>query len=152
MRFTAQLTDDGMQVTGDWFQSRSEQGQLLRAVVPTRGRIELKGSGGAPTFVSTFDFPIERLYYADRNDGYWVVAGLEAGKAATGTSISEAEYRAAVGDEGRRLARRQQEQLNRASMRTDHYVAIATDAPAIETFGSIRWVESRSILTGPVLR
>lgn len=152
MRFNASFGEKGMKVGGDWFQSRSEQGQLIRAVVPTRGRIELKGGGGAPTFVSTFDFPIERLYYADRSNGWWTVSNLEAGKAATGTPVSEAEYRAAVAAEAALLARRQREQLNRASKRTDHYVAIAPGAPAIETFDSIRWADDRSILTGPVLR
>ncbi len=152
MRFTADFSEGGMKVSGDWFQSRSEQGQLIRAVVPTRGRIELKGTGGAPTFVSTYDFPVERLYYADRSNGFWLVRDLEAGKAATGTQISEAEYKSAVSDESRRLARRQREQLNRVSKRTDHYVAIATEAPAIETFDAINWKETRTILTGPVLR
>ncbi|MCH7225676.1 hypothetical protein [Haloferula sp. A504] len=152
MRFTGNFTEGGMEISGDWFQSRSEQGQLIRAVVPTRGRIELKGAGGAPTFVSTYDFPVERLYYADRSNGYWMVRDLEAGKATTGTPISEAEYRSAVGDESRRLARRQREQLNRVSKRADHYVAVATEAPAIETFDAINWVDTRTILTGPVLR
>ncbi len=152
MRFTSSFSDEGMKAGGDWFQSRSEQGQLIRAVVPTRGRIELKGGGGAPTFVSTYDFPIERLYYADRSNGYWLVKDLEAGKAAAGTTISESDYRAAVADEARRLARRQREQLNRVSKRADHYVAITSEPPAIETFGAIRWVDERAILTGPVLR
>lgn len=152
MRFTADFEDGAMKVSGDWFQSRSEQGQLIRAVVPTRGRIEIKGTGGAPNFVSTYDFPIERLYYMDRSDGYWLVRSLEAGKPATGTAISKTEYTNAVGDEVRRLAGRQQTQLNRVAFRPDHYVAIATEAPAIETFDAISWADTHTILTGPVLR
>ncbi|BCX50025.1 conserved hypothetical protein [Haloferula helveola] len=152
MRYTASFGDEGLKVTGDWFQSRSEQGQLARAVVPTRGRIELKGETGPPNFVSTFDFPIERLYYADRSGGWWMASDLKAGSPTQGTPISEADYNKAIGDQGMLLAARHRSQLDRCAERSGHYVAIASEAPAIETFDSIRWSDTHTILTGPAVR
>ncbi|MFC7336299.1 hypothetical protein ACFQY0_03850 [Haloferula chungangensis] len=152
MRYTANFDDGKLAVTGDWFQSRSEQGQLIRSVIPTRGRIEIKSSGGTPILLSTFDFPIESIYYTDRSNGYWLASDLKPGNKVTCTPISEREFKNAIGDQSTRFGERNRRTLNLASTRPDHYVAIATEAPAVETIDSIDWSRTHTILTGPVLR
>ncbi|MEM1085630.1 MAG: hypothetical protein AAGI48_16085 [Verrucomicrobiota bacterium] len=152
MRYTMNQRDGKLAVTGDWFQSRSEQGQLVRAVVPTRGRIELKSQGGTPVLLSTYEFPVASLYYADASGGYWVARDLKPGTNTSCTSISQTEYNQAITDQVARLGNRHGQLLAKAAKRSDHYVAIAAEAPAIETFDSINWSATSSIITGPVLR
>ncbi|MEP4079486.1 hypothetical protein [Haloferula sp.] len=152
MRYTAKFNDGKLGVTGDWFQSRSEQGQLIRAVIPTRGRIEIKAGGGPPVLLSTFEYPLESVYYTDRTKGYWIAKDLKPGTNTTCTPITKAEYTAAIRDQASKLGNRHRQILQTASRRSDHYVAIATEAPAVDSFDSINWVNTHTILTGPTLR
>jgi len=152
MRYTANFEDGKLAVTGDWFQSRSEQGQFIRSVIPTRGRIEIKAVGGAPVLLSTFDFPIESLYYVDRSKGYWLATDLKPGTNTTCTPINESDYKSAIREQASKLGDRNRRTLNTAALRPDHYVAIASEAPAVETFDSIKWINTHTILTGPTLR
>lgn len=152
MRYTMNQRDGKLAATGDWFQSRSEQGQLVRAVVPTRGRIEIKSEGGPPVLLSTFEFPVETIYYADPSGGFWLASDLKPGTNTACTPINVGEYNTAINDQASKLGSRHQYFLRDAASRKDHYVAIATEAPAIETFDSINWKNSTTILTGPVLR
>ena len=152
MRFNANLGSEGLDISGDWFQSRSEQGQLIRAVVPTRGRIEAREGGGPPVLVSTFDFTVERLYYIDRSGGFWTAANLEAGKPVTCDPIAESEFKLAWEAEAKTLGERSRNFLRDARLERDRYLAITTAAPAIDTFDSIRWTETRTLLTGPAFR
>lgn len=151
-RYTARFGDEGLKITGDWFQSRSEQGQLIRAVVPTRGRIEIKGSGGAPVLVSTFDFPVSTIYYTDRSGGFWTATDLKAGTAVTCAPLTKPAFDAAILGERARLGPTHAKLLQSASARPDSFIAVTDDAPAIDTFEAIRWLDTHTILTGPVAR
>jgi len=59
---------------GDWFQSRSEQAQLIEAIRPGRGRFELKPGGGDPVIVSSFPGKVEQFYYQDPAGQWWCSA------------------------------------------------------------------------------
>ncbi|MBK1827406.1 hypothetical protein [Haloferula rosea] len=152
MRYTAKFKEGNLDVTGDWFQSRSEQAQLIQAVVPTRGRIEIKNSSGAPILSSTFEFPIESLYYKDRSGGYWKAVDLEAGNSVKASPINRAEYELARDTEGSKLALRQRRSLLEATGRAGHFFAVTSEAPAVETFDSIDWISTQTIITGPIVR
>ena len=79
---------------GDWFQSRSEQAQLIEAIRPGRGRFELKPGGGDPVVVSSFPGKVEQFYYRDATGQPWVSqAPLTAGASVTlqKTDIAAAE-------------------------------------------------------------
>lgn len=152
MRYTAKFEDGKLAVGGDWFQSRSEQGQLIQSVVPTRGRVEIKSETGAPIFNSTFEFPLESLYYKDRSGGFWKAVNLQAGNSVKSISISRSEYELASDTEGSKLALRQRRALLDASAREGHFFAIAGETPAVETFDSIDWIATETIITGPVAR
>lgn len=151
MRYTARFDDGKLDVSGDWFQSRSEQGQLIRAVIPTRGRIELKSTAGAPVLNSTYEFKIDSLYYKDRSGGFWMAENLEAGNSVKATPISESDYRSASDAESSKLALRQRKALLQAREREGHYVAVATEAPPIQTFDAIEWIDDQTIITGPIV-
>ncbi len=71
------LTHLGAQYSGNYFQSRAEQAQQIRAAVSTRARMELK-QGGAPdappSLVSALGFTVTELYYMDASQQCWKVA------------------------------------------------------------------------------
>lgn len=152
MRYTARPEGDRLAVSGDWFKSRSEQGQLVQAVIPTRGRLELQSDSGAPTFNSTFDHPLDTVYYIDANHDHWRAENLRTGTAATCVPISEEDHRGAIDRQARQLGTRQAELLRRAGRRPGHYVAVTEAAPPVPTFTSIRWKAHTTIITGPPAR
>jgi len=152
LRYNANFDDGELRVSGDWFQSRSEQGQLVRAVVPTRGRIELRGDTGDPVLLSTFEFPIETLHFIDANGGHWLAENLEPGVSVTARPQRQPDHRLAVRQLGEQLGERHRELFGAVADRRGHFIATAADAPAIDTFDAIRWQETLTILTGPVAR
>jgi len=69
------LNLSGQTFSGDWFLSRSEQGQLIDAVRPARSRVELRqaGSGDAPPeLFSSVDFELRELHYIDDDGKFWI--------------------------------------------------------------------------------
>ncbi|MFM2178412.1 MAG: hypothetical protein RL015_2510 [Verrucomicrobiota bacterium] len=68
------LSQDDRLRSGNYFQSRAEQGQILRAVVPTRARLEVKpaaSTGAAPQLISALGFTLSELFYIDAEGGVW---------------------------------------------------------------------------------
>jgi hypothetical protein len=153
MRYEANLRDGKLEVDGDWFQSRSEQGQLVRAILPTRGRIELRSASGPPSLVSTFDFPIQKLYYRDGAGIYWYAEGIERGKAFNCREAQPAEVINFVNEAKGKLTTRSREALDSLSpveRGNRHFIAVSDGAPGVDTFKGIDWKETRTYITGPV--
>jgi len=155
MRYDARLRDGKLEVDGDWFQSRSEQGQLLRAVIPTRGRIEIRSSAGPPSMLSTFGFPITTLYYLDESGGYWCAEKIEPGKVFTCRVAQPLEIATfssqAIGSFSTRSGIALKPLLlNERGGR--HFMALTESAPGIETFKGIDWSLTRTYITGPVTK
>ena len=46
---------------------------------------------------------------------------------------------------------RNRQLLERAKNRPGHFIAITGQAPAIDTLPDIRWKETRTVITGPVV-
>lgn len=149
MRYETLVRDGKLEVDGDWFQSRSEQGQLVRAIVPTRGRIEARGNAGAPGFLSTFDFPIQTLYYHDGDGAIWRADNISPGKAFTCQEASEADWKNFNAEALRSLTPRARD-FGTLDRRPKHFVAVTTDAPGIDTLKGIKWQTTRTYITGPV--
>jgi hypothetical protein len=154
MRYEVLVRDGKLEVDGDWFQSRSEQGQFVRAIVPTRGRIEARGTAGPPTFLSTFDFPIETLFYRDGNGGLWRADKITPGNAFTCREIpgGDKEHSQFLSDATRALGQRSRAVFAPLANRDLHFVALTTAAPGIATLKGIKWQQTRTYLTGPVAR
>ena len=162
MRYEEKFADGKLEVDGDWFQSRSEQGHFIRAVIPTRGRIEARSESGTPSFLSTFDFPIETLYYHDNANGWWKAENVIPGKAFTCTTASPEEVTAFVNQASDRLAGRSRGVLGTRKIkdrgfeslheRKGHFIAVSEKAPAVDTLKGIDWIGTRTYITGPIAK
>ncbi len=146
-RFDLQPEGGVLQASGDWFQSRSEQAQVLRAVMPMRGGISR--AGGA--YASGFGFGIDELYLCD-GEGLWHRAKAVApGAAFPAERITAAEALEALkGEEARHDSILEKDFLHRLASRKNSFVAITGSAPGIDTLSSIRWKSTRTILTGRI--
>jgi hypothetical protein len=128
------------ELSGDWFQSRSEQVHFIKTVTATRGRIEISGAPDAPSAVSSFDFPLDSLFWRDAADQWWQAPSTVT----TGTPTLLAKVPAidlstfivarAVSPKGR------------------WFLATTSDPRAglVDTLPSIRWERNDIILCGPV--
>lgn len=152
MRYEAVPRDGKLAIDGDWFQSRSEQGQLIRAIVPTRGRIEARTEAGPPSFLSTFDFPIQTLWFSDPSGSVWRAEGIVPGKAFTCQQTTAAAFTAFTAEQGKTLTPRTRKALAPLAKRPGHFIAITDAAPGIDTLRGIKWQSTRAYITGPVTR
>ena len=147
--FNLQPADGKLQASGDWFQSRSEHGHVLSAVVSTRGRIEKTDTPG--TCLSTFEFPIDTLYYLEGSKHWHRAEGITAGKRFTLTPVETSMVDPALAAEVNAFAARNKQFLKTAKNRPGHFIAITTQAPGIDTNPGIKWKETRTVITGPVV-
>ncbi len=147
--FNLQPADGKLLASGDWFQSRSEQGQVLSAVISTRGRIEKTDTPG--TYLSTFEFPIETIYLLDDADQWQRADGIQAGKKFSFTPVEKPAALSWMMGESVAFSQRNQALFQSAMNRPGHFVALTTQAPGIDTSPAIRWKETRTIITGPIL-
>lgn len=150
--YSSNFVDGKLETSGDWFQSRSEQGHVLDSVIPTRGRIERVSPSGDPQLLSTFDFPIATLFYRDSANQWWRADNVTPGNRFQPTPFSEADFATFIGDEQMHFAKRNQELINRVKNRPGCFVAVTTAAPGVDTFKGIKWKETRTLITGPVVQ
>lgn len=150
-RYTLDPSDGKLRAAGDWFQSRSEQGHMLTAVVPTRGRIERASPDNPPRLMSSFEFPLDQVVFLDQAGKPWTAANLEPGKPVTCTEMNSPEFASFCDQQANQLTIRHRKQFRRVALRHDHFIATAGRGPAIETFRAISWKQSTALLTGPVL-
>lgn len=138
--------------SGDWFQSRSEYGHLATSIETTRGRLELLSNTGAPTLTSTFEFPLEKIYYISSDNTYWTnESPLISGRKVTLKPAPPLEYREWILQVSKNLTQDSATRLKQASRGRNHFVATTSEGPFIETLASLRWAESLAIMTGPVV-
>ncbi len=147
-------TPDGgdLKLSGDWFQSRSEQGQVIEAVVPTRGRIELRpGSGDQPVLVSTFDFDLDEVFYTDGDGRHWHATELKSGQPARAGALSGQLFNTRLREQANRLGQRHRELLTDRLPQRNRYFATSRGGMMIETFDAIDWNEDHCLITGPAV-
>jgi hypothetical protein len=147
--FNLQPADGKLQASGDWFQSRSEHGHVLSAVVSTRGRIEKTDTPG--TCLSTFEFPIDTLFYLDEAKQWHRAEGITAGKRFTLAPVEISMVDPALAREINAFAARNKQFLKTATKRPGHFIALTTQAPGIGTNPGIKWKETRTVITGPLV-
>lgn len=146
--FNLQPESGKMQGTGDWWQSRSEQGQSLRAVMPTRGRIEATTHPGE--YVSSFDFPLKTVYFLDEKNSWSRAENVRTGRPFTLTPIDATMAEPAMAELSNWFTARNRSLLNRARNRPNHFVAVTDQAPGIDTHKSIDWKDTQTVITGPI--
>lgn len=139
-----------LNASGDWWQSRSEHGHLVSAIVPTRGRIEATPTQGQ--MMSTFEFPIDRLYYLDESGQWHRASDIRTGKRFTLTPVERSMVEPELASEAGRFVKRHRRMFQRARMREGHFIAITDSAPGIATHPGIRWRKTHTVITGPVFQ
>lgn len=147
--FDLQPADGKTQASGDWFQSRSEHGHVLSTVVSTRGRIEKTEAPG--TYLSTFEFPIDTLYLLDESSQWLRADDITAGKRFTPVPVEAGIVIPDLNAQAAAFAWRNQQLLKNMIKRPDHFVAITRQAPGIDTNPGIKWKETRTVITGPLV-
>lgn len=149
--YSADFRDGKLETSGDWFQSRSEQGQILESVIPTRGRIERTSPGGSPELLSTFDFPIATLFYRDTTGQWWRADNVQPGTRFAPSSITEAMAEGVLKTEKSRFGSRNQSAFEKIQDRRSSFIALTDAAPGVETYRSIKWKQTHTVVTGPVV-
>ncbi len=145
-------TVSGKSYAGDWFQSRTEQGQILDAVLSTRGRLELKPGSATPVITSTLTAPLDRVFYVDAAGKHWT----SPGPVTTGATIALIE--ATRGDfiawREKAIAMLPEKQGLRLAINDarNFFYASSTDPRAgmVETLESIEWESDHVFLYGPL--
>jgi hypothetical protein len=150
--YSAEHGSDGLSVSGDWFQSRSIHGHLLKTVRPTRGRIELSPKAGAPTLTSTFDFNLGTIFYHAADGSWWQAEALQKGNSVTLSPTNEMEFNTWRKRMENSLGRHNANHLARISKLPGRFFTTTEEATATETYGSIKWLSTTTIMTGPVTR
>ncbi len=147
--YDIQPADGKLFASGDWFQSRSEQGQLVTAVIPTRGRIEASSESGK--LVSTFDFPIKTLIYRDPSGEWFRAENITKGRAIAPTRVDPTMMLPFVNELANKFTARNKTFLNKAKSRNDHFIAVTSEAPGIATHDGIDW-KTTTVIIGPIAR
>ena len=149
------LEVDGEERRGDWFSSRSDQGYLLETVRPSRAKIELVAEADAPpAVISSIEVPLKTLFLIDDEGAYWAATEIGTGERKL-LEPSDAKayaewFRGIVVDAGPIRAAALEAVRNRRGLA----YAEASEAAgvAVETLGSIRWIDDKAVFISPVTR
>ena len=145
-------TVSGKSYAGDWFQSRAEQGQVIDAMLSTRGRIELKPGRATPVITSTLTAPLDRVFHVDAAGKYWASPGpVTTGATVTLTESAPGDFVAWRAEAAAMLPETLRNRIATADVKNFFY-ASSTDPRAgmVETLGSIRWESTSVFLYGPL--
>ena len=146
-------TKEGWSVSGDYFESRSEQAQVVRSVIPSRERLELLPSeSGAPKLVSSFSYPLRDVFYRDGSGEIWTASEIASGETVTLSKSSSNAVFAKFEPSISRFVRSQSAKLNRLAERPYSFIALSDQAPSLSTHTSIDWEDSPIIITGLLSR
>lgn len=133
---------------GDWFQSRSEQAQMLETIRPGRGRLELQPGPGAPVIVSSLGFPLIKIFYTDDAQRIWTAdTPLTTGGTLTLRPAVENEFsnfltaRITLFPAGKFTGTGK-----------NWFVGLSNDSASgfVETLPSIKWTEESALVHGPL--
>lgn len=150
--YTANEGDDGLDASGDWFQSRSIHGHLLQSVRSTRGRIELSPKAGAPVLTSTFDYDLGTVFYQSKDGAWWTSDALSKGNSVTLSPSSKSAFQKWFATQRHQFSSGNAKQLDFLARQPGRFYALTENAPAIETYRSIKWLSTNTLITGHIAR
>jgi len=141
---------DRVECGGGWFSSRSSQSQFLQTVRSSRGRIEwTPNPDGAPTIVSTFEFPLQNLYVRDDDGGWWHAPSVQQGETITPTKVEDKKAWEQIHKSTASIPC--EDPILSMAERKGHYIAFTSAPSAIRTLDSIDWNDI-GIVTGQLAR
>ncbi|GHC49290.1 hypothetical protein [Roseibacillus persicicus] len=141
-----------LDLSGDWYKSRSEYGHIVTSIQSTRGRLELLSPNGRPSLTSTFDFPIEKIYYVSSSGDLWQSSGeVKSGRKSELVPCTTAEFNDWRSQITKTLNVDSKRRFELLADRQGHFIALAKDGPFTDTLGSLSWKESTAIITGPIV-
>ncbi len=152
-----QLAQAGPLRSGNYFQSRTEQGQVLRAVVSTRARLELKSgqaAGAAPEIISALGFTLEDLFYFDAEGRVWRASGpVMTGQQVPLRASEAAALRASLTNTLELAGGSHQSRLKAFMQGTpprNTFLAAAKATPGfvLDTLPSVRWEQDHVLVFG----
>jgi len=145
----------GRDLGGEWFQSRSRQGQILVAVRPSRARMTRVGeesAGEAPTLLSALGVSLRTVYYRDGDGALWKAGRVDTGRRTPLAPASPEDFsrfsrgiEAGLGPATGAMVRAEAE-------RRGFFLGVTEDpAGAIATHRAIRWERTDGVVLGPVV-
>ena len=142
--------EDGLKASGDWFQSRSIHGHLLQTVRPTRGRIELSPRAGAPVISSTFDYDLDDIYYHAKDGSWWKADALAKGNSATMHPITSKDFDSWIDEQSRLFSTTNAQRVKHLTKQPGRFYTLTENASATETYKSIKWLSTKTLITGKI--
>ncbi len=149
------LEVDGRRREGDWFRSRSDQGYLLETVRPSRAKIELLPAGdGKPAVISSIEVALDRLFVIDDEGKYWTATDVGTGEKKPLERSDADTYGKWFDEIASDAGPIRQAALEAVRNRRGHAYAESDEAAkvAVQTLGSIRWIDEKAAFIGPVTR
>ncbi len=148
------LNQEGAARGGNFFQSRAEQAQMIRAAVSTRARLEVQPGAtpdAAPTIVSALGFTLEEMFYAGPDGTIWSLKSpLATGQKA---ELAKVQPNQLLDWWKKHYPLIKIWELHKlTSVLPNHFFATAKAAPGFtqETLSSIRWQEDQVLVYGSV--
>lgn len=140
---------DNLTGSGPWFVSRTNQNYRVAALVPGRGRVEVRGQGAGAQLTSTFAYPLEAIWFRDAEGKWWKSGPLKLGEPTGVTAVEGApdgEFAARLRSAPEEISRR----VGEAAKRQTCFVAFTGKPEGVATHSSIRWID-RAVVTGPLV-
>ncbi len=147
----------GKTFSGDWFRSRSEQGHLVRTVLPTRESVQVLaaevGPASEPVVLSTIAYPLARLVYVDDTGAVWKGENISTGEKATLTPWDSSSFIVWWKESLKGFGESVRSSVAAASTAKLHgrFYAIASEKakpPMIDTLASIKWKDTQALVFG----
>lgn len=144
--------EQGLDTSGDWYQSRSIHGHLLKTVRPTRGRIEVSPKAGAPVLSSTFDYDLDTIYYHAKDGTWWKADALGKGNSTTLTPTTAAKFNSWLSSQAKLFSSNNAHKIKAISSQPGRFYTLTENATATETYKSIKWLSTKTLITGRIGR
>ncbi len=152
------FSKNGNVYAGSWFQSRSEQGQAIRSVLPTRSRIELRAPANGtepPKLFSSLEFEVGEFFYRGQDGKVWKSTSkqIPPGKEIPLQVAELTEFNSWWDEQTKDFSSNNRKAIRAQRERTGHFFAVTEDqrAARVETLSSIRWKGDRVVASGAVL-
>ncbi len=148
--YVANDGEKGLSASGDWFQSRSVHGHLLKTVRSTRGRIELSPQTDTPMISSTFDYDLGPIYYHAADGSWWQASALARGNSVTLTPSSAKDFKKWLNEQANLFSSSHAKKIKKLANEPGRFFTLTENAPATETYKPIKWLSTKTLITGKI--